>query len=89
MDTKTSLRRRSAQDLALRVSTCKRTLRQWFYYVCLKFLQENNLTEAQETFFEKVTDYFITSMSRIESDEMFREGVELKPISIPKKDNLK
>ena len=85
MDKKMSLRQKCSVNLAKRVILFKRTLRQWFYYAGLKYLQTHSLTDAQEVFLEDITEFFIKAIDKIETDEEFLKSTELQPVSIKKK----
>ena len=84
VEKKKSLRYKSNIDLAERVFAFKRTLRQWFYFAGLKYLQTHNLTDTQEATVEDFSDFVIKSMDTVEKDNNFLEKVELEPVKLPK-----
>ena len=77
------LYKRCAEDLACRVLLFKRTLKQYFYHACLKYLQTHKVSDVEEAFLEKLTTYFIQSINTIDKDESFLEKVKNKPIELP------
>ena len=77
------LQRRRAEDLACRVLTFKRTLKQFFYYACLKYLQTHKVSDLQETFLEDITTFFIQTVNNIDKDEALLEKIKLKPVELP------
>ena len=87
-----SLRQKSVLDLIRRVKPLKKTVKQWFYHAGMKFLQVNELTDEEEIFLEKVTDFYVENLDKLEEDIKFLQKVELGPIQLPtkkKKDKVK
>ena len=80
-----SLRQKSVLDLIGRVKPLKKTIKQWFYHEGMKFLQAHQLTDEEEIFLEKVTDFFVDDLERLEEDKRFLQKLELGPIQLPKK----
>ena len=80
---KLSLRQRSVLDLLKRVKFFKKTIKQWFYYAGLKYLKTHKLTDAQESFLEDITDFFVEYMDDVENDKDFLKKAELEPIELP------
>lgn len=80
-----SLRQKSVLDLIRRVKPLKKTIKQWFYHAGMKFLQVNQLTDEEEVFLEKVTDFFVENLEELEEDKKFLEKIDLGPIELPKK----
>jgi len=81
---KLGLRQKCTLDLLKRVSFFKRTIKQWFYFIGIKYLKTHTLTENQELWLEEFTDYVVDSIEKVKSDE-FLEKASLDPIDIPKK----
>lgn len=73
---KMSLRQKSAKDLAERTLLFKRTLRQWFYFAGIRYMQTHKLTDNQELTIENFTDFIVEFMDDTNSDE-FIERAEL------------
>lgn len=80
-----SLRQKSVLDLIRRVRPLKRTIKQWFYHAGMKFLEANQLTDEEELFLEKVTDFYVSNLEAIEEDIKFLKKVEFGPIQLPNK----
>ena len=80
-----SLRQKSVLDLIRRVKPLKKTIKQWFYHAGMKFLQANELTDEEELFLEKVTDFFVENLEEIDEDVKFLQKVEMGPIVLPNK----
>ena len=80
-----SLRQKSVLDMIRRVKPLKKTIKQWFYHAGMKFLQSNQLTDEEEVFLERVTDFFVENLDEIEEDIKFLQKVELEPIKLPNK----
>ena len=84
-----SLRQKSVLDLIRRVKPLKKTIKQWFYHAGMKFLQANQLTDEEEAFLEKVTDFFIENLEELDEDMRFLEKADLGPIQLPNKKKKK
>lgn len=69
---KLSLRQKSIKDLAERVIVFKRTLKQWFYFAGLRYLQTHKLNDFQETLLEEFTDFIIKYMDSIDTEEFYK-----------------
>ena len=80
-----SLRQKSVLDLIRRVKPLKKTIKQWFYHAGMKFLQVNQLTDEEELFLEKVTDFYVENLEELEEDIKFLKKIELGPIQLPNK----
>lgn len=80
-----SLRQKSVLDIVRRVIPMKKTIKQWFYYAGIKFLQSRELTDEQELFLEEVTDFFVENLEKIEEDRSFLKRIDLGPIQLPSK----
>ena len=80
-----SLRQKSVLDLIRRVRPLKRTIKQWFYHAGMKFLEANQLTDEEELFLERVTDFYVSNLEAIEEDIKFLKKVEFGPIQFPNK----
>ena len=80
-----SLRQKSVMDLIRRVKPLKKTIKQWFYHEGMKFLQAHQLTDEEEIFLEKVTDFFVEDLEKLEEDKRFLQKLELGPIQLPQK----
>ena len=78
---KLSLRQKSVKDLAKRVIVFKRTLKQWFYFASLRYLQTHELNDMQEAFLEDFTDFLVEYMDNVDTDEFFKRK-ELSYIEI-------
>lgn len=76
-----SLRHRCNVDLAERVLLFKSTIKRWFYYASLKYLQTHNLSDDQEIFLSEITDCYLRYMDKIESDSDFLKEVKLPPVN--------
>ena len=79
------LRERVSLDLANRVLAFKRTIKQWFYYAGLKYLQTHKLSDVEETVLENITDYLVESIDKMEEDEEFLRKIKLTPVKLPEK----
>ena len=77
-----SLRQRSVTNLAGDVFTFKKTLKRWFYYAGLKYLQTHKLTDAQEAFLEDITDYLVEAMDNVEKDRNFFKKIKFEPLKM-------
>lgn len=86
---KLNLRQKSVLDLIRRVNPLKGTIKQWFYHAGMKFLQENQLSDEEELFLERVTDFFVENLEALEEDIKFLQRVELGPIQLPAKKKKK
>lgn len=75
---KLTIKQKSAVDLANRVLVFQRTIKQWFYYASLKFLQMNELSSSEEDFLEKITNFYIKYMDNITNDKDFLKAIKLK-----------
>lgn len=85
-----SLREKSVLDLIRKVIPLKKTIKQWFYYAGMKFLQTHELKDEEELFLEEVTDFFVENLEELEDNVKFIKKVELGPIQLPaKKKNVK
>ena len=82
---KLSLRQKSVLDLIRRIKPLKKFIKQWFYHAGMKFLQANQLTDEEELFLEKVTDFYINNLEEIDEDAKFLQRVELGPVQLPNK----
>ena len=82
---KLSLRQKSVLDLIRRVKPLKKTIKQWFYHAGMKFLQANQLTDEEEAFLEKVTDFYVENLEELEEDMKFLQKIDLGPIQLPNK----
>jgi hypothetical protein len=71
--------------MAERVSLMKHTFKQWMNYVGVKFVQNRQLTDEQETFLEEMIDFYSDYADRIEQDKSFLKKVSLDPIQFPQK----
>ena len=80
-----SLRQKSVLDMIRRVKPLKKFIKQWFYHAGMKFLQANQLTDEEEVFLERVTDFFVENLDEIEEDVKFLQRAELGPIQLPNK----
>ena len=80
-----SLRQKSVLDLIRRVKPLKKTIKQWFYHAGMKFLQVNQLTDEEELFLEKVTDFYVENLEELEEDIKFLKKIDLGPIQLPNK----
>lgn len=69
---KLSLRQKSIKDLIKRLAVFKRTLKQWFYFAGLRYLQTHKLNNAQEEFLEDFTDFLVEYMDNTDTDEFFK-----------------
>jgi hypothetical protein len=82
---KLSLRQKSVLDLIRRVKPLKKFIKQWFYHAGMKFLQANQLTDEEEVFLEKVTDFYVDNLEEIDADVKFLQRAELGPVQLPNK----
>ena len=82
---KLSLRQKSVLDLIRRIKPLKKFIKQWFYHAGMKFLQANQLTDEEEIFLEKVTDFYVDNLEEIDEDVKFLQRVELGPVQLPNK----
>ena len=80
---KLSIKQRSAVELSKRVLLFQRTIKQWFYYAGLKYLQSHELSNIEEDFLNRITNYYIKYIDNITKDEDFLKSVKLQ--EIPKK----
>lgn len=78
----TTLRQRCNTDLAERVLFFKETVRDWLYFICLKYMQSHELTDNEESFLESVTDYYISSLNEIEGSETFLKSLKLPTLDL-------
>ena len=77
------IKQRNVRFLAKNVLLFKDTLRQWFYFAGLRYLQTHELSDAQEKFLEEMTEFYIKYMDSIENDENFFAKRELQALDIP------
>ena len=82
---KLSLRQKSVLDLIRRIKPLKKFIKQWFYHAGMKFLQAHHLTDEEELFLEKVTDFYVDNLEEIDEDVKFLQRVELGPVQLPNK----
>ncbi len=75
-----SLRQRSLVDLAERVLVFKKTIKQWFYYAGLKYMQQHKLNDVQENLLEDITDFYVEYMDNIENDKEFFKKIKIDPV---------
>lgn len=80
-----SLRQKSVLDLIRKIKPLKKFTKEWFYHAGMKFLQAHQLTDEEELFLEKVTDFFVENLEEIDEDVKFLQRVELGPIQLPNK----
>lgn len=82
---KLSLGEKCALDLSRRLKPLKSAARQWFCHAGMKFLQSNELTDDEELFLERVTDFFLDNLEELDKDVKFYQRAELGPIRLPDK----
>ncbi len=82
---KLSLRQKSVLNLIRKIKPLKRFIKQWFYHAGMKFLQVHHLTDEEELFLEKVTDFFVENLEEIDEDPKFLQRVDIGPIQLPNK----
>ena len=80
-----SLRQKNVLDLIRKVKPLKKVIKEWFYHAGMKFLQVNQLSDEEEVFLEKVTDFFVDNLEELEEDTKFLKKIELGPIQLPEK----
>lgn len=80
-----SLRQKSLFDLVRQISAVKPIAKRWYLHAGLKFLQNRELTDEQETFLEEITDFYIENLMNIEKDKEFIRKITLDPITLPMK----
>lgn len=78
---KLSLQQKSIKDLAKRVILFKRTLKQWFYFAGLRYLQSHSLNDIQEKFLEEFTDFLVEYVDSVSTEE-FLKRKELTSVKI-------
>lgn len=79
------VRERELQLMAKNVLLLKDTMKKWYNYTGIKFLQQHKLTDEQEAFLEEITEFVNASIDRLESDESFLKKILLPPIKLPQK----
>ena len=84
-----SLRQKSVLDLIRRVKPLKGTIKQWFFHAGMKFLQANQLTDEEELFLERVTDFYVENLEELEEDIKFLQKIDLGPIQLTSKSKRK
>lgn len=78
-----SLREKSVLTLIRNVKPLKKFIKQWFYHAGMKFLQAHDLSDNEELFLEKVTDFYMQNLEEIDEDAKFFKRVTLGPVQLP------
>lgn len=71
--------------MAKNVLLLKDTMKRWYNYAGIKYLQEHQLTDEQEEFLEEITEFINSSIDKLESDDSFLKKIMLPPIKLPQK----
>lgn len=82
---KRTLKEKQLQLMAKEVLELKSTIRKWYNYTGIKYLQEHQLTDEQELFLEDITDYIVNAIDRLENDENFLKSIVLPSVKLPQK----
>lgn len=80
-----TLREKQTQLMVNDVLALKNTMKKWYNYAGIKYLQEHQLTDEQEELLEDITEFINSAIDRLESDENFIKKVLLPPIKLPQK----
>lgn len=82
---KKTLREKQLRRMAQDVLMLKDTMKKWYNFAGIKYLQEHQLTDEQEEFLEDITEFINSSIDRLENDENFLKKVLLPPVKLPEK----
>lgn len=80
-----TFREKQLQLMAKDVLVLKDTMKKWYNYAGIKYLQEHQLTDEQEEFLEDITEFITGAIDRLENDEKFLKSILLPPIQLPQK----
>lgn len=80
-----TLREKQVKLTARNVLELKDTMKKWYNYAGIKYLQEHQLTDEQEELLEDITDFINSAIDSLESDDKFLRKVLLPPIKLPQK----
>lgn len=82
---KKTLREKQLRLMAQNVLMMKDTMKRWYNFAGIRYLQEHQLTDEQEELLEDITEFINNAIDRLENDENFLKAVLLPPVKLPEK----
>lgn len=64
-----NMRQKRELNLMKRVIPVKKTIKDWYYHVGMKFINSRQFKDEEEAFLEEITEFFVSALDNIECIE--------------------
>lgn len=80
-----TLREKQLGRMADDILKFKDAAKKWYNHACIRYLQQHELTDEQETLLEEVSEFITEAIDKLDGDNNFIKKILLPPVKLPQK----